>query len=271
MKIGCIQFSPVLGDLTATIKQLDPLLGQTTDADLLVLPELCNSGYNFINHQQAWETSEEIEHSTFLNFLTDHCKKHHSYIVTGFNERDGDKLFNSAILIGPEGYLGKYQKLHLFYNEKDFFQPGQAGLPVFQIAGCKIGMQVCFDWMYPEAWRILALQDADIICHPSNLVLPGLAQKAVPIHALINKIFTVTANRIGIEGDLTFTGLSTIANPKGEIIAQASAKDEEALLVDIEPDLARNKNITPRNHIFNDRREEEYTLLTSSQKGSQHE
>jgi predicted amidohydrolase len=271
VRIGSIQFTPVLGDLTATINKLSPLLAKTTDIDLLVLPELCNSGYNFVSKEQAWYTSEEIDSSAFINLLTAHCTKHQSYIVSGFNERDGKELYNSAVLVGPNGYIGKYQKLHLFHNEKDFFQPGKAGLPVFELPNCKIGLQVCFDWMYPEAWRILALKGAEIICHPSNLVLPGLAQKAVPIHALINKIFTITANRIGKEGDLLFTGLSTIATPKGEVIAQASADQEEILNVNINLDLARDKYITPKNHIFQDRRPDQYAYLTAPVKGTQNE
>ncbi len=170
-------------------------------------------------------------------------------------------MYNSAILIGPKGYLGKYRKLHLFMNEKDYFKPGNISLPVFDIGLCKIGMLVCFDWIFPEVWRILALKGAEIICHPSNLILPGLAQKAVPIHALTNRIFTITANRIGTEGDLSFTGLSTIANPNGDILFQASQTEEETVIKDIDIRLARDKIITKKNDLFSDRRPEEYSLL----------
>jgi len=184
--------------------------------------------------------------------------------VSGFNERDNGVLYNSAILIGPRGYVGKYRKMHLFMNEKDYFKPGNVGLPVFDIRLCTIGMLVCFDWIFPEVWRILALKGAEIVCHPSNLVLPGLAQKGVPIHALTNRVYIVTANRIGTEGDLSFTGLSMIANPKGDILAQASQKREEVRIQDIDIAMARDKMITNRNHLFSDRRPEEYSLLTES-------
>ena len=127
-------------------------------------------------------------------------------MVSGLNERDGDRLYNSAVLVGPEGYVGRYRKLHLFMNEKDYFQPGDAGLPVFDIGACKVGMLVCFDWQFPEAWRVLALKGADVICHPANLVLPGLAQRAVPIHALTNRVYVVTGNRTGTEGGLDLHG-----------------------------------------------------------------
>jgi predicted amidohydrolase len=262
LKIGCLQFSPVLGDPPATMQKLTALLPQAAGLDLLVLPELCNSGYNFTSKDQAWETAESVKDSSFLDFLTKMCVEHGFKIVTGFNERQGDKLFNSAALIGSEGYLGKYQKLHLFYNEKDYFQPGEVGLPVFDLGDYKLGIQVCFDWMYPEAWRILALKGAEVICHTSNLVLPGLAQRAVPIHALINRVFTITANRVGTEGDLTFTGLSTIADTRGNVLGQASATGEELLSAEIDPAAARDKQITAKNHILNDRRPWEYSMLT---------
>jgi predicted amidohydrolase len=157
--------------------------------------------------------------------------------------------------------LGRYRKLHLFLNEKDFFQPGNGGLPVFDIGPCRVGMLVCFDWQFPEVWRILALKGADVICHPSNLVLPGRAQRAVPIHALVNRIYTVTANRVGREGDLTFTGLSTISDPAGEVLLQASATENAVGLVDVDISLARDKQVTARNHSFNDRRPGEYAHL----------
>jgi len=217
--------------------------------------------FNFTSFKEAWETSERLQDSIFINYLISKCKQFNLYIVSGFNERDNKDLYNSAILIGPKGYIGKYRKLHLFMNEKDYFKPGNIGLPVFDIGLCKIGMLVCFDWIFPEVWRILALKGAEIICHPSNLVLPGLAQKAVPIHALTNRIYTITANRIGREGDLSFTGLSTIANPNGDILFQASRTEEASVIKDIDIRYARDKIITKKNDLFSDRRPEEYSLL----------
>lgn len=262
MKISFIQLAPALGDVQATIRKIDGLIRQCKAIDVLVLPELCNSGYNFASYEQAWETSEEVQGSLFVQYLISKCKQFNFYIVSGFNERDSEDLYNSAILIGPQGHIGTYRKLHLFMKEKDYFRPGNLGLPVFDIGLCKIGMLVCFDWIFPEVWRILALKGAEIICHPSNLVLPGFAQKAVPIHALTNRVYVVTANRIGTEGDLSFTGLSTIANPRGDILVQASQTIEEVAVRDIDAGMARDKMITPRNHVLYDRRPREYSLLT---------
>jgi predicted amidohydrolase len=261
LKVGFLQFSPVLGDAWATMQTIERLMPLCAGAELVVLPELCNSGYNFDSRQQAWATSEAVDDSVFLQFLEAQCHRYDIHMVSGFNERDGDRLYNSAVLVGPLGYVGKYRKLHLFMNEKDFFEPGDAGLPVFDLGHCRVGMLVCFDWLFPEAWRILALKGADVICHPSNLVLPGLAQRAVPIHALTNHVYVVTANRVGSEGELLFTGLSTIANPRGDVLVQASPSEEEVGLAEIDIGLARDKNITPRNSIVTDRRPEEYSFL----------
>ncbi len=264
MKIAFVQLAPILGNVQETVRKLDVLLHHCEAADLVVLPELCNSGYNFISHQQARETSEEIERSIFIKFLEAKCRQFNLYLVSGFNERDGGALFNSAVLVGPGGYLGRYRKLHLFMDEKDHFKPGDTALPVYDIGLCKIGMLVCFDWIFPEVWRVLTLKGADIICHPSNLVLPGLAQRAIPIHALINRIYVVTANRIGAEGNLSFTGLSTIASPDGEVLVQASQTEEEVGIIDVDIGLARDKMITERNDLLADRRPEFYSLLTET-------
>lgn len=263
-KMGCIQFNPILGNPQATIDALSALLPSAKELDLLVLPELCNSGYNFINQKQAWDTAESVQDSSFIQFLADVCKNFNLHIVSGFNEREGEDLYNSAILVGPKGYIDKYQKLHLFNTEKDFFKPGKTGLPIFDIGWCKIGIQVCFDWMFPEAWRVLTLKGAEIICHPSNLVLPGLAQEAVPVHAMINRVFTITANRIGTEGNLRFTGLSTIADPKGRVLAQASDSQEEIVIADVNLAEARDKWVTSRNHVITDRRPENYALVSKT-------
>ena len=261
MKIGFVQFCPVLGEPQTNLTTIERLVRSQPDADLLVLPELCTTGYNFESKEQAWETSELIEDGASVRLLVSLCREKKMHIVAGLNERDGAKLYNSGVLVGPEGVVGKYRKMHLFWNEPDIFEPGDTGLPVFDLGWAKVGMLICFDWIYPEVWRILALDGADIICHPSNLVIPGLCQRATPIHSVINRVYTITANRTGTERDLAFTGLSIIVNPKGDILAQAPATEEVVSVVDIDVALARDKMATPRNHVLNDRRPEEYQRL----------
>lgn len=262
MKVGFIQFSPIIGKLDLTLQKLDDLLEKGKEADLLVLPELCNSGYAFESQEQAIALSESISDSRFINFLHSKSIEHQLHIVSGFCEKDNDNLYNSSILIGPTGHLGLYRKTHLFLNEKDYFKPGNTDYSVVDIGICKVGMLICFDWVFPEAWRILALRGADIICHPSNIVLPGLCQKTIPGHSICNRVFIVTANRIGTEKELTFTGSSIICNPSGSILSQASSNQEEILISDIDLKLARDKSITSRNHLFLDRRTDKYLGLS---------
>lgn len=141
-------------------------------------------------------------------------------------------------------------------NEKQFFESGDLGLPLFKVGDATVGLLICFDWMFPEVWRKMALQGADIILHPANLVLP-YAQSVVPSYALVNRIFIATANRIGSEGNLTFTGNSIIVNPKGECLAKAS-ENTEVISATVTIKLARDKMITPLNDAFADRRTDIY-------------
>jgi len=265
MKLACVQFSPALLDREETVRRLEPLLARCEGAELIVLPELCNSGYNFADHRAAWEGAERLAGSPFLEYLTEQCGRLHCEIVTGLNERAGDRLYNSAVLVSRRGVEGVYRKLHLFMNEKDCFMPGDLGLPVFARPYGVIGMQVCFDWAMYEGWRVLALKGAALICHPSCLVLPGKAQRAIPVYAMTNRMFIATANRIGTEGELTFTGSSLVADPRGEIVARASETGEEVLTVEVDLGEARDKAVTARNDAFADRRPSVYGELCAEE------
>lgn len=267
MKIGYVQYAPVFGDNEANMARIETLLTGCSDADLLVLPELANTGYRFGSRQEALALSQ-ADDGEFVQFLIAQCVRHDCHMVAGFNECEGDLLYNSSMLVGPEGVVGKFRKLHLFMDEKDIFEPGDLGLSVFDIGICKVGMLVCFDWVFPEVWRILALKGADIICHPSNLVLP-YAQQAVPVHAMVSRIFAITCNRTGTEKDLTFTGQSIIANPKGEVLSRANTDEDFVSIVDVDIMAARDKSITARNDVFTDRRPDVYAeLVNENKKGS---
>jgi predicted amidohydrolase len=258
IKLATVQFCPALGDMKKNIASLKPLLDKAKEADLVVLPELANSGYNFRDRKQALEFSEDPQNSLFVDFLAGYAAANNNTVVTGFNERAGNDLYNSALVINGNGIIGKYRKIHLFWNEKDIFLPGDLKPEVYETAGVRFGLLICFDWIFPELWRALALKGVDLICHPSNLVLPGKAQKAVPVQAMMNRVYIATANRTGTEGNLTFTGNSIIADPEGNVIASASPASEEVLFADVDTEKSRNKMATPRNHIFNDRRPEFY-------------
>lgn len=258
MNLAYIQFAPAFLDPDAAMARLSELLARAAGADLVVIPELANSGYDFGSIDEAHRYAEPIGDSRYLSFLREQCHTHGFEVCTGLNERDGQALYNSAVLLTADGIVGHYRKLHLFMNEKDFFTPGNLGLPVFDRPYGRVGMLICFDWIFPEAWRVLALRGADIICHPSNLVLPGKAQRAVPVHAMINRVFVVLANRCGTEGDLTFTGRSLIADPRGAVLTEAPPDTDHVGIAKIDVALARDKQATPRNHVFDDRRPADY-------------
>lgn len=253
MKLAIVQFAPRLGKPEETIETLKPLLLKCKGADLILLPELANSGYHFETKHQAWDNSETAGEGVFSRFLQAVADEQNCTIVSGLNEREGDTLFNSAIIIDKNGLIGKYRKLHLFMNEPHFFEPGNLGLPLFDFMGEKIGVLICFDWMFPELWRAIALRGASLILHPSNLVLP-YAQQVVPSYSITNRIFVATANRTGTERDITFSGRSIISNPKGEYLCMMDPKNEGAVIQEIDLSESHNKMITPLNHTFGDRR-----------------
>lgn len=262
--VALVQFAPLLGNIESNINSLDYLL-KAVKADIIVLPELASTGYAFPNRSDAFQCAESVDNSSYIRFLTSQAASLHCFIVSGFNERDENNLYNSAILVGPSGLIGKYRKIHLFWNESDIFEPGDLGLPVFEVAGLKLGLLVCFDWMFPEVWRILALKDVDLVAHPSNLVLP-FCQQAVAVHALCNRFYIATANRIGSEGSLHFTGGSVLVSPLGETIIRGPAEEPFVGSHTIDLSLSRNKNITPRNTLKESRRPECYTFLTAVEK-----
>jgi predicted amidohydrolase len=256
VKIGLLQTSPIFGKKDENIENAVAKIKQL-DADLVVLPELFNTGYQFTSREEALALAETVPDGKTTHTLTNMAKEKHLYIVAGIAEIDNGNCYNSAVLTGPNGFIGCYRKLHLFYNEKRWFEPGNAELNVYDIGQAKVGIMICFDWFFPEVARCLALKGADIICHPANLVLPYCPQ-AMITRCLENRVFAITANRIGIEKrsaeTLTFIGTSQIIGTKGEVLYRASSDRDETIVIEIDPKIARDKHVTPANHLFNDRR-----------------
>jgi len=264
MKVGFVQMEPKLLDLNANLSKAEKLIGEAAKqgAKLIVLPELFDTGYNFETKEEVAEIAQQIPDGETTQFLVEQAREHEVFIVAGTAEKDErGKLYNSAVIVGPIGwgYIGKYRKIHLFYREKLFFEPGNLGFHVFNIGIAKVGIMICFDWFFPESMRTLALKGADIVAHPANLVLP-YAPRAMPIRSLENMVFSITANRIGEERGLKFIGMSQINSPKAEILLRASEDKEEVGIVEINVEDARNKKLNEFNDIFKDRRPEHYVL-----------
>ncbi len=260
--VAQIQFDPMLGEMDQNYQTVKRLLGQTNKARLVIIPELANSGYNFLDRAHALSLASAVEESTYVDMLVETARKQDQYIVSGFHEKEGDKLFNTSVFITPNGMIGKYRKIHLFMNEKQIFSKGNLGLPIFEMDEYKLGMLICFDYLFPEVWRIMGLKGADMIAHPSNLVTYK-AFKVVPAQAVINRFFIFTTNRIGTERDISFSGRSFVVDPEGDLINEASKANEEVLLTTIDPMKSRDKMITDKNHVLDDRFPEEYKGLSS--------
>lgn len=261
MHIGVYQNNPLFGEVN---KNIDKAINNinTVKADLIVLPELFTTGYQFTSIEEVFDLAEEVPSGPACTRLIEYASRKNIFLVFGIAEKQGDNLYNSAALIGPEGFIGKYRKSHLFFEETLFFTPGDTGLNVYDIGIARLGIMICFDWWFPEAARTLALKGADIICHPANLVLQS-CQTSMVTRSLENAVYSVTANRVGSEArggkkELVFTGESQILAPDGNRLLKLSKKEEEIAVVEIDVKKARDKSITSFNDRFKDRRPELY-------------
>ncbi len=270
-RIGFVQFSPILGALDLNIERLmDLVKNQAEPADLLVLPEMALTGYAFRNREELGRiTTPENTEKTLATAVRLSRSFGDAAVVLGYPEwteeggaEDRGRFFNSAMLVGPDGLIGNYQKTHLFGYEEDLFLPGRTGFEVFRVRDFTVGIMICFDWFFPESARTLALRGAEIIAHPTNLVMP-YCQRAMFTRALENSVYTITANRCGMEmhqKELRFTGESVIYGPRGNILASAPKAEDHVAVIEIDINRARNKHLNSHNHIFDDRVPELYEL-----------
>ncbi|HJT21339.1 MAG TPA: nitrilase-related carbon-nitrogen hydrolase [Nitrospira sp.] len=261
MRIGYYQNNPDFGKVKENLDRLAATL-EDADAELMVLPELCASGYQFVSREEVLGLAEPIPDGLTTRRLIDLAKRKGMVVVAGLPERAGSVCYNSAVVVGPHGLIGCYRKSHLFFEETLFFTPGDTGFQVWDIGPAKIGVMICFDWYYPESARTLALKGADIVCHPSNLVLPNCPD-SMPVRCLENRVFAVTCNRTGSEARggkdrLTYIGNSEVVSPKGVVLHRGPREQEELFIADIDPTEARDKSVTQYNDLLRDRRESLY-------------
>jgi len=261
MRIGLLQFAPQPGDVRANLSHITHALSGVR-ADLIVLPELCTTGYLFASRDEAAKLSEPVPAGPTSATMAALSRDTNSTIVWGMPELSGLNVFNSAVMVTPQDEFHVYHKAHLFVDEKDLFDRGDSPFPVFDLGPAKVGMLVCFDHFFPEAARSLALHGAQVICHPSNLVLE-YAQTNSVTRAVENRVFWILANRTGSETlgkkTLVFNGRSQMVAPDGRLLVRAGPDSEELLIVDVDPDVALDKKVTPRNDLFLDRRTDLYT------------
>lgn len=277
--IACAQFEPQVGRIEENRKLSCEFISDAAErgADFIVMPELANSGYVFNSREEARSLAEPIPEGKTAQQWINLAEEHGVYIVGGYSEQDGNLLFNSSILVGPDGYIGTHRKIHLWNEEKLWFEPGDE-VEVFETRIGRIGMQICYDQWFPELTRIQAGKGADIIAEPTNWVpineyeQSGLmdedelarANYLAVSNAHVNTVWFACADRVGTERGQPFLGRSLVVDPAGNPIAGPASQDKEELLL-VEDcnlmDARKMKTWNDHNVIPRDRRTDLYDEL----------
>jgi len=276
IKVACIQMQPAIGKVEVNVAHSIGLIDRAValGAKLVVLPELSNTGYMFLSREEAFAVSEPVPDGRTVRAWSEVAAKHRLHLVAGICERAGAKLFNSAVLIGPDGYIGTFRKVHLWNEENLYFEPGDLGFPVFHTAIGRIGMAICYDGWFPETYRLTALQGADIVCVPTNWVpIPGQAQGREAMANILtmaaahsNSIYIACADRVGTERGQSFEGQSLIVGHTGWPVAGPASRDkEEILIAEVALGEARRaRNWNAFNQVLRDRRSDLYDEMLGS-------
>ncbi len=277
VRVACIQMRPEVGALESNVASSATYIREAAaaGAKLIVLPELCNSGYVFQDMDEALALSEPVPGGPTCDAWSALAREFDLHIVAGINERDGDVLYNSSVVLGPNGYIGTYRKVHLWGDENLYFEPGDLGFPVFDTPFGKIGTFICYDNWFAEAYRLCALQGADIICLPTNWVpIPGqdpnreaMANILCMASAHANGIFVAAADRVGEERGQPFIGQSLIVSFTGwPIGGPASYDQEEIIYAELNVDEARRRRVwNEHNRVLHDRRTDVYETMLGSE------
>lgn len=241
-------------------------------AQVVVLPELAVPGY-------GWDPSVMVPGAEPLlgetvTAWTALAREYAGYLAGGFAERDGDRVYNSAVLVGPEGIVLHYRKLHLFAGEKQLFTPGDRGLPVARTAHGTVGVCICYDLRFVETLRVLALRGAELVCVPTAWVKgfdrtqwdeDGFAPQArgALLQANLDQVYVACASQAGKPAAHLFLGSSLIADPHGGCVLGPLPADRDVSAI-AELDMAqvraarnRGDGILPRR----DRRDDVYGLI----------
>lgn len=268
--VASVQMEPAIGETAVNIARSIELVEQAAaqGARLVVLPELANTGYMFESREEAYALAEPVPEGPSSQAWIALAQRLGIYLVAGIAERAGGRLYNSALVAGPDGYLGTYRKLHLWGDENLYFEAGDLGLPVFDTELGRIGVAICYDGWFPEVYRLLAVRGADIVAVPTNWVpMPGQTRDGpVMAHALTmsgahsNGLTVVCADRVGTERGQPFVGRSLIVGSQGWTAAgPASIDQEEVLLAPIDLKASRRaRQLNDFNHVLRDRRRDIY-------------
>jgi predicted amidohydrolase len=242
MKIAVAQISCSLGDPEANLLKVRDFSSHARDVgvELIVFPEMTDTGYSMPvirAHANHWT-------SGFVPGLQEIAKKLSIAIVSGVSERDGSSIYNSQVLVDAEGNVAaKYRKTHLYavapVEEQTCFAPGDA-FASFAFGGLRFGFSICYDLRFPEMYRKLAAEEkVGAFIVSSAWPFPRLEhfRTLALARAIENQSYIVASNRVGKDDDLWFCGSSAIIDPRGVVIASASADREELIEVDLSEEL----------------------------------
>jgi predicted amidohydrolase len=273
VRAGVVQLDPKLGDLEGNLRRCIGWLEEAAAAGcaIVVFPECALSGYMFASAEATVRCAEPIPGPS-TEALAKVCARLGVHCVIGVLERDADVLRNTAVLIGPAGLVGSYRKSHIACIGADCFTtPGDDEYVVHETPVGRIGIQICYDWRFPEITRVLALQGADLVVHPTNspVASRNLAEFIPRTRAVENAVYFLTANRVGEEAGTRFFGHSQIVDPVGRVLVEGGGEAEALLVAEIDVELAREKTKEPGEgqyavRLFADRRPELYGRVTDA-------
>ena len=245
MKIAVAQISCSLGDVDANLSKLRDFSrrAKEMDAELIVSPEMSDTGYSMPviqQHASHWKTG-------FVPGLQGIARELSIAIVSGVSERDGSAIYNSQVLVDANGgVVAKYRKTHLYavppVEEQTCFAPGNC-LASFELGGLVFGFSICYDLRFPEMYRKLVTdQNANAFLISSAWPFPRVEHFRVlaQARAIENQAYMIASNRVGKDEQLWFCGSSAIIDPRGVIIAAASADREELIYAELYDDLVRS-------------------------------
>ena len=262
-KVATIQFEPTLFEKDRNVAQLLELCERAAEAGakLIVTPEMGTTGYCWRDRKEVAPFVERIPGPSTDRFAA-LARKHDCYIVVGMPEVDEDGIyFNSAVLVGPEGIVGRHRKTHPYISEPKWAAAGDLHNQVFETKLGRIGLLICMDIHFLETARVMALRGADVICHISNWLAERTPAPYWISRAFENGCYVVESNRWGFERTVQFSGGSCVISPDGHVIATIDKGDGFAL-AEIDPERARARHVAGE-RAFIQRRPELYTELLS--------
>lgn len=247
IKIAGAQINPIILNVNNNLQKCLDFTNKAAiqGAKLVIFPEAALTGYCYSSLDEVIPVAETIPGQSTEEIMS-LCKERNIFVIIGLIEKEGEKYFNAAAFLGPEGLIGKYRKLHLPYLGIDrFLNHGNIPPKIYDTEIGRIGLSICFDAMFPELSRVLALSGADIVVNITNV--PGhkfdpKMSHCIYARAIENLIYHIAINRVGKERDWNFPGGSMAVNPEGKLIGEAQGNGEQIFYLEIDPTFARQKH-----------------------------